>query len=244
VVPSAGNAEQLPAPRASSIPDCDAPRDCEPANPCQPAQRSDPEHYVDVHLATPYGVSGHLLIPLITDEPCKNKSEPAPAACSLLIAPPASIALTASPTKAGNWRVNEYFASVPESIVIRVPKWFVAPAKADINWTIREHGSPDEPGPVVGKLSVPAPQFQACTPAYVFDGGELRNLVGDTSRPASDKTLHGAIKLYLDHVGSKPGGTIERDLVATAAIAAGGQSIPIEGSLEITVRKTSQPVDE
>lgn len=232
----------LPSPGA--IPDCNAPHDCQPANPCQPAPRSDPEHYVDVHLATPYGVSGHLLIPLITDEPCKNKSEPDPAACSLLISPPVSIALTASQMKTGNWRVNEYFASVPESIAIRVPKWFVAPAKADINWTIREHGSPDEPGTVVGKLSVPAPQFQACTPAYVFDGGELRNLVGDTSRPASDKTLRGAIKLYLDHVGSKPGATIERDLVATAAIAAGGQSIPIEGSLEITVRKSQQAAEE
>ena len=237
------DATAAPAESPSPIPDCDA-RCGKAETPCDAAPRTEPEHYVDVHLATPYGVSGHLLIPVVRQPACASASNPDPSACSLVIAPPAGIELTASPTKAGTWRVNEYFAAVPESISIRVPKWFVPPPKAEINWTIREPGPPGEPGTVVGKLSTAAPHFEACTPAYVFDGAELRNLVGDTSRPATDKTLRGAIKPYLDHIGSQPSASFDRQLFVTAALVAGGQSIPIEGTLAINVKKSTQGSDE
>jgi hypothetical protein len=237
------DATAAPAESPSPIPDCDA-RCGKAETPCDVAPRTEPEHYVDVHLATPYGVSGHLLIPVVRQPACASASNPDPSACSLVIAPPAGIELTASPTKAGTWRVNEYFAAVPESISIRVPKWFVPPPKAEINWTIREPGPPGEPGTVIGKLSTAAPHFEACTPAYVFDGAELRNLVGDTSRPATDKTLRGAIKPYLDHIGSQPSASINRQLFVTAALVAGGQSIPIEGTLAINVKNSPQGSDE
>jgi hypothetical protein len=241
--PAAPSTDSKAAESPAPIPDCDA-RCGKAETPCDPAARTEPEHYIDVHLATPYGVSGHLLIPLMTKPACTSTSNPDPSACSLVIAPPASIELTASPTKAGTWRVNEYFAAVPESISIRVPKWFVPPPKAEINWTIREPGPPGEPGTVVGTLSTAAPHFEACTPAYVFDGAELRNLVGDTSRPATDKTLRGAIKPYLDHIGSQPKASIDRQLLVTAALVAGGKSIPIEGTLAINVKESSQRSDE
>jgi hypothetical protein len=241
--PAAPSTDSKAAESPAPIPDCDA-RCGKAETPCDPAARTEPEHYIDVHLATPYGVSGHLLIPLMTKPACTSTSNPDTSACSLVIAPPASIELTASPTKAGTWRVNEYFAAVPESISVRVPKWFVPPPKAEINWTIRESGQPGEPGPVVGKLSTAAPHFEACTPAYVFDGAELRNLVGDTSRPATDKTLRGAIKPYLDHIGSQPKASIDRQLLVTAALVAGGKSIPIEGTLAINVKNSTQGSDE
>ena len=42
--------------------------------------------------------------------------------------------------------------------------------------------------------------YNADRQAYVITGGPLRNLIGDTSRPATDKTLRGAVKPWLDNL--------------------------------------------
>jgi hypothetical protein len=200
--------------------------------------------FVDVHLATPYGVSGHLLIPVVPAGAPPEPLEAEPSSCSLAISPPGSIELAAGRTKAGTWRIAEYFDATPDTIAIHVPTWFTPPAQAGIRWTVREL---DGKGPVVAQFTVPAPHFESAERAYVFDGGDLRNFIGDTSRPATDKTLRGALKPYLDFVGTtikdEPE-KIEREFVATAALVAGGQSIPVDGSLTITVRYAGQPADD
>jgi hypothetical protein len=200
--------------------------------------------YVDVHLATPYGVSGHLLIPVVPAVKPAEQVEPDPAACALAISPPGRIDLTAGLTKSGRWRVEEYFDATPDTIAVRVPRWFTPPAQAGIRWTVRELDHEDT---VVAQFTVPAPHFEAAQRAYVFDGGELRNFIGDTSRPATDKTLRGALKPYLDFVGGTIQGKpeqIEREYVAAATLIAGGQSIPVDGSLKIAVRYAGQTTDE
>ena len=75
-------------------------------------------------------------------------------------------------------------------------------------------------------------------------GADFRNLVGDTSRPATDKTLRGAIKPYLDSVGT---GTtadgvpvVNRDLTLTAVLITDQKTIPIEGAITVTVRESNQ----
>jgi len=100
---------------------------------------------------------------------------------------------------------------------------------------------------VIANFALPAPHFEAAARAYVFDGGELRNFIGDTSRPATDKTLRGAIKPYLDFIGQTfkaDPNKINRDLVATAELVTGQQTIPIGGTITITVQNRDLPIEE
>ena len=197
---------------------------------------------ITVHLATPYGVSNQLLIPLVPEP-----KGPAPtldaAASGLVIDPPVSVALTATKTKAGTWRVNEYFDAMPDAITIHAPKWFTPPENAEIRWTVRDGAQ----GSVIANFTLPAPHFEAAARAYVLDGGELRNFIGDTSRPATDKTLRGAIKPYLDFVGQtikdQPD-KIDRNLVATAELVTGQQTIPIDGTITILVQNRDLPIED
>ena len=98
-----------------------------------------------------------------------------------------------------------------------------------------------------GTFSIPSPPFDARSQEYVLAGADLRNFVGDTSRPATDKTLRGAIKPYLDSLGT---GTtadgvpaVNRDLALTAVLVTDQKTIPIEGTLTVSVRENTQAAD-
>jgi hypothetical protein len=192
---------------------------------------------VDVHLATPYGVSGSLLIPVIRPELMGSDR------CMLAVASGSVVRLTATKTKAGTWRVNEFFESVPDAIVIHAPPVFAAPSKAAINFLLRDTTT----GATAGTFSIPAPPFDARLQAYVLAGSDLRNFVGDTSRPATDKTLRGAVKPYLDSVatGTTPDGkpAVNRDLMLVASLVTEQKTIPIEGTIAVEVRESNQASD-
>jgi hypothetical protein len=195
--------------------------------------------FVDLHLATPYGVSGHLLVPYLAPP-----AAPPPGPCTLSIDPPAAIALTASRTGTGTWRVKEYFDATPDVIRINAPAGFVAPSLAEIRSTVREK----ESGAVIASFTTSAPHFNAGAGAYVLAGGELRNFVGDTSRPATDKTLRGAIKPYLDSIGARVpadnSGQIAGDMILTFELVSGQQVIPIDGAITVAIRYAAQPGDD
>ena len=192
---------------------------------------------VDVHLATPYGVSGSLLIPVIRPESLVADR------CMLAVAAGSVVRLTATKTKAGTWRVNEFFESVPDAITIHAPPVFAAPSKAAINFLLRDTTT----GATAGTFSIPAPPFDAHAQAFVLAGADLRNFVGDTSRPATDKTLRGAVKPYLDSVatGTTPDGkpAVNRDLMLVASLVTEQKTIPIEGTIAVEVRESNQASD-
>jgi hypothetical protein len=196
---------------------------------------------VDVHLATPYGVSGHLLIPVIGDAARGAGS------CELSFAAGATVKLTATKTKAGTWRLNEFFESTPDTIRIAVPAVFTPPAKASLTFLLRDGAT----GTTAGTFSIPAPPFDPRSQEYVLAGADLRNFVGDTSRPATDKTLRGAVKPYLDSLGTGSGSSsgadgrsvADRDLTLTAELATDQKTIPIEAAITVTVRETNQAAD-
>jgi hypothetical protein len=81
----------------------------------------------------------------------------------------------------------------------------------------------------------------------VLAGADLRNFVGDTARPATDKTLRGAIKPYLDSLGTGTtadgGPTVNRDLTLTAELVTDQKTIPIEGTITVEVRESNQAAD-
>ena len=192
---------------------------------------------VDLHLATPYGVSGRLLIPII------RASHTGTDRCVLAFATRHTLRLTATKTKASTWRVNEFFEASPDTITIAAPAVFATPAKAAVNFLLRDTAS----GTTVGTFSIPAPPFDARKQEYVLAGADLRNFVGDTSRPATDKTLRGAVKPYLDSVGM---GTtadgqplVNRNLSLTAELVTDQTTIPIEGSITVEVRENNQAAD-
>ena len=243
----AGTADPLPSaqPRPSlrlSLPPVDAgpPAAGElPADTCGCTPDCHAREVVDVHLATPYGVSGRLLIPVTGTD----REFAAGDRCVLAIASGNVVRLTATKTKAGTWRVNEFFESSPDTIRIAVPSVFTAPTKATITFTLSDTAT----GTTAGTFSIPAPPFDARTQEYVLAGADLRNCVGDTSRPATDKTLRGAIKPYLDSVGT---GTtadgvsvVNRDLALTAVLVTDQKTIPIEGAITVAVRESNQAAD-
>jgi hypothetical protein len=210
-----------------------------PADSCGCTPDCHAREVVDVHLATPYGVSGRLLIPVTGTDREFNTGD----RCVLAIASGNVMRLTATKTKAGTWRVNEFFESSPDTIRIAVPSVFTAPTKATITFTLRDTAT----GTTAGTFSTPAPPFDARTQEYVLAGADLRNFVGDTSRPATDKTLRGAIKPYLDNLGT---GTttdgapvVNRELTLTAVLVTDQKTIPIEGTITVTVRESNQAAD-
>jgi hypothetical protein len=210
-----------------------------PTNACGCTPDCHAREVVDVHLATPYGVSGRLLIPVTGTEREFTASD----RCTLAFVAGSVVRLTATKTKSGTWRVNEFFESTPDTIRIAVPSVFAAPAKAALTFTLRDTTT----GTTVGMFSIPAPPFDARAQEYVLVGADLRNFVGDTSRPATDKTLRGAIKPYLDSVGTgtTADGTpvVNRDLTLTAVLVTEQKTIPIEGAITVTVRESNQAAD-
>ncbi len=187
-------------------------------------------------MATPYGVSDHLFIPVYNPGTAPQPQ----ASCDLAFDPGASIALTTTKTKTGGWKINEFFQGSSDRIAIEAPTSFAAPADAELRCTLRD----EETGGTVATFSVPAPAFQSSSRSYVFTGADLRNFIGDTSRPATDKTLRGAIKPYIDHLGGTQnvGGlpNVACNLILTAELAAGQQVIPINGSIAIQIRRADQ----
>jgi hypothetical protein len=193
---------------------------------------------VDIHLATPYGVSGHLLIPVV------SRATASAGRCDLGFSAAPVLRLTATKTKADTWRVNEYYEAAGDTIRIAVPPVFAPPARATVDFVLRDVAS----GATAGTFTIPAPPFDARTQEYVLAGGDLRNFVGDTSRPATDKTLRGAVKPYLDSLGTgitadgKP--LIDRNLALTASLVTETKTIPIDGTVTVEVRRADQPLDQ
>jgi len=188
---------------------------------------------VDIHLATPYGVSSHLLIPVARRQLSTS--------CSLAFEPGFDVQLTFSTSRSATAkavvaRVDEYFTANRDAIVIHTPSAFVPPAKAEMHFLLRDAAT----GKTAATFSFGDLPYDAARRAYVIAGGPLRNLIGDTSRPATDKTLRGAVKPWLDNTLAEDGLTTDGDTATgtlTATLVAGQQEIPIGGSIDVTATR-------
>ena len=195
---------------------------------------------VDIHLATPYGVSGHLLIPVARRQLSMS--------CSLVLTPGFDVQLTFSTSrsataKADVARVDEYFTASRDAIVIDTPSAFVPPAKAELPFLLRDAAT----GKTAATFSFGDLPYDAARRAYVIAGGPLRNLIGDTSRPATDKTLRGAVKPWLDNTLAGGGLTTDGDIAPgtlTATLVAGQQEIPIGGSIGVAAARRGKTAEE
>jgi hypothetical protein len=197
--------------------------------------------FVEVHLATPYGVSGSLLVPV-------SRRTGADASCTLAFDSACSLALTFTTTKtagskAEGAKMDEFFASSCDALAIRVPESFIPPAKASLRLLLRDASS----GATAATFSFDNPFFDARHSRYVIAGGDLRNFIGDTSRPATDKTLRGAVKPYLDHLLSQGQLADDGDAVSftlSAALVAEQQEVPVAGTIAVQATRRGKTVIE
>ncbi|MFM9058567.1 MAG: hypothetical protein ACKOSQ_05540 [Planctomycetaceae bacterium] len=210
-----------------------------PAAPCG-ALDCNRREVVDVHLATPYGVSGHLLVPVVRSSPDAGGGPAFADACRIDLT---FTVAKAAGTRAEAARIDEYFASSCDALAIAVPASFVPPAKVELRLLVRDAAT----GATAAGFSVADPPFDARASRYVIAGGDLRNFVGDTSRPATDKTLRGALKPYLDHLLAAGGLADDGESAAftvTAALVAGQQVVPVGGAIDVRATRRGPTVVE
>ncbi len=133
-------------------------------------------------------------------------------------------------------RVDEFYGAAFDTLAIAVPDDFLPPGKGVLNFTLTD---PSAARPVA-VFAVPLPPFDTLRKAFVLTGADLRNFVGDTSRPATDKTLRGAIKPYLDallaaETAPAVGESLELDLTAT--LSAESRDLPVGGSIRVSAQR-------
>ena len=233
----ASNVEPLPAPAAALVIDPVAP----PTEGCGLPSCND-RACVDIHLATPYGVSSHLLVPVA------RRADAGTGSCAAVFAEDTGLSLTFTATKTAGTRteaarVDEFFAATSDSLVIRVPPVFIPPPKAVLQLLMRD----DATGATAATFSFDGLAFDARNSRYMIAGGDLRNFIGDTSRPATDKTLRGAVKPYLDHLLAQGQLAADGDavpLTLTAALVAEGQEVPIGGAIAVQATRRGKTIVE
>jgi hypothetical protein len=223
LVSPASHAEPLPAPLEPLAPAAPCTADCHG------------REFVDIHLATPYGVTSHLLVPVA------RRSRGADTGCMLAFADANALRLTftvgkTAGTKAESARIDEFFAAEGDQLAIRAPDVFVPPAKGVLQFVLRDEST----GATAAEFSFDQLAFDPRASAYVIAGGDLRNLVGDTSRPATDKTIRGALKPYLDACLAQ--GRLAEDgdslpFTLSATLVADGLRVPVAGSLPLTATR-------
>jgi hypothetical protein len=195
---------------------------------------------VEVHLATPYGVTGSLFVPVARRTDSGD--------CTLAFASSCTIGLTFTVTKATgskteSAKVDEFFSSSCDAIEITVPDAFIPPTKAALRLLVRDASS----GETAATFSFDDPFFDARRSRYVIAGAQLRNFIGDTSRPATDKTLRGAVKPYLDSLLLRGGLADDGDavpLTITVALVSGEHELPISGEIAVQATRRGKTTTE
>ena len=192
---------------------------------------------VAIHLATPYGVSGRLLVPVIPRTDGGGGPSFVSGCGFELFFSTAKSAGSPTPTA----RVDEFYRSACDALEIAVPTSFIPPEKGVLRLVLRDEAR----GVTAATFSFPSPFFDGRRGRYVIAGGDLRNFLGDTSRPATDKTLRGAVKPYLDALLATGQFADDGDAVAlvlTAEIVAGDRAVPVSGSVPVSAtRRGKEP---
>ncbi len=184
---------------------------------------------IDIHVATPYGVSGHLLVPAIHAVASRGGMPAFAAACEIRLS---FVTAKVTGSTIPQARLDEFYESDCDAIAIPTPAAFIPPTKAELAIVLRDATT----GETAATFAFPDPFFDAAARRYLLAGGDLRNFIGDTSRPATDKTLRGAVKPYLDRLLQagrlgEPGDEVA--LTLSAAIVASQQEVPVEGGLRV-----------
>jgi len=220
-------AAAAPSPPASGLPLC--------------TTRCGDRDLVDFHLATPYGVSSHLLVPVAGSRPSNTLG-----GLALIGSPTIGLTFTAKAPRGSDVetaKVDAFFTVSAPALEIAVPESFFPPTKPVLQLTLRQPSSET----VAATLGSDDLTFDAARRRYLIAGENLTNLIGDSSRPAGDSTLRGAVRTALDRLLltgqlKQVGDTVV--FTATGSLVAEQQFVPIGGSLTITATRRGETLPE
>jgi hypothetical protein len=233
----ASAAEPLPSPAAPIAGDCAT---CGPPGLEGCGVDCNRREAVEVHLATPYGVTSHLLVPVARHVDAGGCSLAFDSACGIGL----SFTVTKSTaTRAESAKLDEFFSAACDAIEISVPASFIPPSKAELRLLVRDATT----GETAATFSFADPAFDARRSKYVIAGAALRNFIGDTSRPATDKTLRGAVKPYLDALllrGELADDGDDVPLTVTATLVSGDHDVPVGGELAVRATRRGKTTAE
>ncbi|MCB9924540.1 MAG: hypothetical protein H6822_20345 [Planctomycetaceae bacterium] len=177
--------------------------------------------YVDAHIATPYGVSGHLLIPVVRESRSNTMPHITMPPTTLDVAAEytvASKALTATPTSQSFPCLN-----VMPFLNVDLPV-----AKTTLY-------------PIVGNDRLPPVKLADVEHTYGGQKYDLHDAVTDSLKQKAGATnLHKVIKDYLDYLATGPRNgrtddfTLPIDLGAEVEV--GSRKIPVEGQFRINFK--------
>lgn len=188
------------------------------------------DEVVDVHVASPYGVSSHLLVPV-----AKAGAGLPGSATALAWKPNARITLDATvtyttKTEAISADTDAFFSVTPKELVFTYPRLAVIPNSAEdsIQLFVR-HGRVN-----IGAFDLPDLAFDERSSEYYIAGTHLQTLVGDDSN-----RLRLSVKRYLEHLYKNDTSPNDQTLILTVEglFNAGGtrRPVPIQNSFQVQV---------
>jgi hypothetical protein len=156
------------------------------------------EEVVDVHVATPYGVSSHLLVPV--------------ASAGLGVLPAFNFELGAGARldmnfgyqadgSANKVTIDEFFYFNQPALVIRVPRTVAAQETTTVTFSVRDP-SRDR---FLGQVTLDSVPFNASAYEYYITGPKLVGLV----RTAGPNSLNGVVDPYLEFLNKDESLTVE-----------------------------------
>ncbi len=175
------------------------------------ANSRDWEQVVDVHLATPYGVSSHLLVPI-------SKMETVSEGVHFEMRPGAVVNVTYTSSEATPAPAyDEFYRFNQDALVIRAPRLAEVPDSASITFYLHDAGDRT----FLGSFSGPSVALSKHSFEYRFSGSALSGLVNQ---------IEGLATPYLKYLGGA-------DRLAINVSARMPNNIPVAEDLSVVISK-------
>ncbi len=189
------------------------------------------DQVVDIHLATPYGVSGHLLVPVAKAGAATSRS-----GGQFAWRPGSSITITETVgAKVGNAdqviSPSKYFSTSHNALLIDVPSACPIPAAIKVRYFIH-----DTNGTFIGTFDKSGMVFDTAGESIVVGGADLNSLIDPL---ASGDSIGFLVKEYLNWLVNKNQSKVTGlSLRVTAAFDPSNSSrplLPIDGGFDVSV---------
>ena len=176
------------------------------------------EEVVDVHLATPYGVSSHLLVPVAD-------GGVTPVAQHFEMRPEAEFGLFYKYAESGDTKtapVNSFFLFNQNAVVIHAPRIAEIQEKVDVTFSLTDASDKT----YLGSFQVADVPFNAYAYEYYITADKLKSLINGTNM------LGDVVEPYLVYKGGKATITVE----VTATVSA--TNVPVAGRFTAVCKPT------
>ncbi len=198
------------------------------------------DQVVDIHLATPYGVSGHMLVPVAKASSSTRNIGNGQVAWRNGSKLTLTATITTTAAVGGNpatksTAISNLFNAVPDVWLIDIPQ--ISPVPASIILKLFVHDAND--GTFVGTFATPALNFDASNSTAYLTGNELNTIAIGSSNSIS--TVAKDYVTWLASNRSFSNGTVSLRVTAALDQGAGRPLVPIDGGFDVDVNATTKP---